>query len=102
MNSTFNSNEDLMQKTRNLIADAEDLLSATIGQTGEKATEVRQRIAVKLAKAKAELAHMQEVAVEKAKIAGKATDEYVHDNPWKSVGIAGVAGLVIGALISRR
>ena len=34
--------------------------------------------------------------------AAKATDEYVHDNPWQAVGIAAVAGVVLGLLISRR
>jgi ElaB/YqjD/DUF883 family membrane-anchored ribosome-binding protein len=29
------------------------------------------------------------------------TDDYVHDNPWKSIALAGVGGLLIGLLISR-
>ena len=36
------------------------------------------------------------------KDAGKAADAYVHENPWKAVGIAAGAGLIIGMLISRR
>jgi ElaB/YqjD/DUF883 family membrane-anchored ribosome-binding protein len=40
--------------------------------------------------------------VEKAKAAAKATDGYVHDNPWKSVSIAAGAGLLIGLLLGRR
>jgi len=41
-----------------------------------------------------------------ASAACKATDEYVQDNPWRSVGIvaavAAVGGLLAGLLISRR
>jgi len=48
------------------------------------------------------LAEAQEVVVDKAKAAARATDDYVHANPWRSVGIAAGAGLVIGMLISRR
>ena len=33
---------------------------------------------------------------------GHATDEFVHINPWKSIGIAAGVGMVIGLLISRR
>jgi len=40
--------------------------------------------------------------VDKAKVAAKATDEYVHDNPWKSIGIAAGVGLLVGAIIGRR
>ena len=37
-----------------------------------------------------------------AKAAAKATDGYVHENPWKSVGIAAGVGLLLGMLIGRR
>jgi ElaB/YqjD/DUF883 family membrane-anchored ribosome-binding protein len=40
--------------------------------------------------------------VEKTKVAAKATDEFVQENPWKSVGIAGAVGVVIGMLIARK
>ena len=29
------------------------------------------------------------------------TDDYVHDNPWKSIALAAVGGLLIGLLASR-
>lgn len=50
----------------------------------------------------------QAVATEAGVVAGKArcmsaaTQQYVHRNPWTIVGIAATAGLVIGALLSRR
>jgi ElaB/YqjD/DUF883 family membrane-anchored ribosome-binding protein len=40
--------------------------------------------------------------VEKTKAAARATDDYVHDNPWQAIGAAAVVGLILGALISRR
>jgi ElaB/YqjD/DUF883 family membrane-anchored ribosome-binding protein len=30
------------------------------------------------------------------------TDEYVHANPWKALGIAAAAGVLVGILMSRR
>ena len=30
---------------------------------------------------------------EKAKAAARATDDYVHDNPWQAIGIAAAIGL---------
>jgi ElaB/YqjD/DUF883 family membrane-anchored ribosome-binding protein len=48
------------------------------------------------------LADAQENLVEKGKVAAKATDEYVHENPWRSIGISAAVGLVIGLLIGRR
>jgi ElaB/YqjD/DUF883 family membrane-anchored ribosome-binding protein len=29
-------------------------------------------------------------------------EKYVHENPWRAVGIAAFAGFVLGALVSRR
>ncbi len=94
--------DKLMSDLRVVIADAEELLRMTADQAGEKAADVRNRIEARLHQARIDLLSLQEAAVEKAKAAGHAADEYVHDNPWKSIGIAAGVGMVIGLLISRR
>jgi ElaB/YqjD/DUF883 family membrane-anchored ribosome-binding protein len=48
------------------------------------------------------MADAQDSLVEKSKAAAKVTDEYVHDNPWKAIGVSAGIGLVIGLLIGRR
>ena len=48
------------------------------------------------------LADAQETALAKVRAAGRAADDYVHDNPWRSIGIAAGFGLVVGLLIGRR
>ena len=95
------SKEKLMQDLRVVVSDAEELLRATAGQAGEKAAAARERIQESLVAAKARLIAAEEAVVAKTKQAAKATDEYVHENPWKAVGIAAGVGLVIGMLISR-
>lgn len=91
----------LMQDLRVVVADAEELLRVTAGQAGEKASAARERIQENLAAAKERLAVAQESLVAQTKQAAKVTDEYVHENPWKSIGIAAGVGLVVGVLISR-
>ncbi len=95
-------NEKLVQDIKAVVADAEAILSASAGKTGEGISELRATMAARLADAKARLASMEEAVVEKAKQAAKATDEYVHENPWQSVIIAGGIGFLIGYLISRK
>lgn len=85
-----------------VVADAEELLRATASQAGDKVSEMRGKIQENLGKAKASLADAQAAVVDKAKEVGHATDEYVKDNPWKSVGIAAGIGFVVGLLIGRR
>ena len=94
--------DKLLADLKLVVADAEELLRITAGVAGEGAAEMRGRIQASLAQARANLANLQQAAIERARAAGRATDEYVHDNPWKSIGIAAGAGLLIGLLIGRR
>jgi ElaB/YqjD/DUF883 family membrane-anchored ribosome-binding protein len=95
------SKEKLMQDMRAVVNDAEELLRATAGQAGDKVAAARERIQANLAVAKERLTEAEHAVVEKTKQAAKATDEYVHENPWKAVGIAAGVGLIVGLLISR-
>jgi len=38
----------------------------------------------------------------RARASARAADEYVHDNPWASVGMAAGIGFLIGYLLGRR
>ncbi len=95
------SKEKLMQDLQLVVSDAEELLRATASQAGEKVSVARERIQDSLAAAKARLAEAEEAMLEKTRQAARVTDEYVHDNPWRAVGIAAGVGLVVGMLISR-
>lgn len=94
--------DKLISDLRVVIADAEELLRMTADEAGDTAIDIRSRIQTRMNQAKADLMMLQEAAIAKAKAAGDATDEFVHENPWKSMGIAGAVGLLLGLLISRR
>lgn len=93
--------EKLMKDLRVVVADAEELLRATAGQAGEKVASARERIQESLSAAKGRLVDAEQAMVEKTRQAARVTDEYVHENPWRSVGVAAGVGLIIGMLISR-
>jgi ElaB/YqjD/DUF883 family membrane-anchored ribosome-binding protein len=96
------SKAKLVADLKVVVADAEELLRATASQAGEKVSAARERIQASLGTAKVKLAEAEQVLREKTKQAAKLTDDYVRDNPWQAVGIAAMAGLVLGILISRR
>ena len=100
--STEASKDKLVADLKLVVSDAEELLRATASQAGEKVSAARERIQVSLASAKVKLGEAERAAVEKAREAAKATDEYVHDHPWRAVGIGAAAGFVLGLLIGRR
>ena len=94
--------EKLMADLKLVISDAEELLKLTAGEVGDKAAEMRLRMQARMEQAKADLTDIQQLAITRARDAGKAADVYVHENPWRAVGIAAGVGLVVGMLISRR
>lgn len=94
--------DKLVQDLKIVINDAEDLLRATASQAGEKAAAAREKIQDSLHSAKIKLAEAEDIMIDKTRQAARATDEYVHDNPWRAVGIAAGVGLLIGLLIGRR
>ena len=100
--STEASKDKLVADLKIVVADADELLRATASQAGEKAVAARERIQTSLAAAKIKVVEAERAALEKAKLAAKEADEYVHEHPWKAVGIAAAAGLVLGLLIGRR
>jgi ElaB/YqjD/DUF883 family membrane-anchored ribosome-binding protein len=94
--------ERLVSDLKGVIHDAEELLKMTAGNVGTEATEVRERVRLRLLRAKDTLQHLQETAIERARLAGNQADDYVHEHPWTSIGAAAGLGLVIGLLIGRR
>lgn len=99
---SLDQKDKLMADLRTVISDAEDLLRLGADQTGASATEWRAKVEDRLSRAKHKLADLQDSVVSKARAAGHAADDYVHENPWKAVAAAAGVGLIIGLLISRR
>ena len=94
--------EKLVEDLKIVIADAEELLRATASLAGEKISAAREKVQDSLDRAKIGLGDIEDIVMDTGKQAARATDEYVHEHPWRAVGIAAAVGLVIGMLISRR
>jgi ElaB/YqjD/DUF883 family membrane-anchored ribosome-binding protein len=102
MSNTEVTKDKLAADLKVVIEDAEELLKATASQAGEKVAAARLKIQDSLDVAKAKLAHLGIAGIDKAKEAAAATDDFVHEHPWKAVGIGAAIGVIVGMLISRR
>jgi ElaB/YqjD/DUF883 family membrane-anchored ribosome-binding protein len=102
MNTQATTTDQLVSDLKNVMTDAEALLKATSAQTGDRIQEVRAHAEKSLREAKARLGEVEEQALRRAREMADATQEYVRDNPWRSVGVAAGVGLLLGMLISRR
>ncbi len=94
--------EKLVSDLKVVISDTEELLRATAGAAGEKVGDLRERLAIRLRDTKERIVDLEVALVEKSKAAARATDDFVHEEPWKAVGVAAAGGLALGVLIGRR
>lgn len=94
--------DDFIENVKTSLDDAEKLLREAAEATGDKADELRESALRSLRRTRDSLHDAQDALVEKGRQAARATDDYVHDNPWQAIGLAGVAGLLLGVLITRR
>ncbi len=90
--------ESLMSELNDVAEEAEALLRATAGAAEAGTSELRAKLQASLDRARMRGAKLQD----KARVAGRKTDEYVHTNPWQAIGLAAAMGLVVGLLIGRR
>jgi ElaB/YqjD/DUF883 family membrane-anchored ribosome-binding protein len=74
------------------------LLVDSAGVVGEKAHDLRERLARKLDAARATCRRFEE----KTKEGAKATDKVIREHPYHSLGVALGVGIVIGLLLKRK
>jgi ElaB/YqjD/DUF883 family membrane-anchored ribosome-binding protein len=96
------SRDALVKDFADVLAEAESLLKQAAKETGDRATDLRSQVETKLRSAKMRLADLQDDALDNARAAARATDDYVRDNPWQAIGVAAAIGFLIGLVISRR
>ena len=94
--------EKLAADFRAVMADIDALMTVTGKEAEGEVKALRARIRERLDGAKEKLLDAQHEAVERAKAAATATDDYVHANPWQAIGAAAAVGLALGVLIGRR
>ncbi|HXZ53309.1 MAG TPA: DUF883 family protein [Burkholderiales bacterium] len=94
--------DKLMDDLRVVVGDAEELLKATAGQANDKVAAVRARAQASVDQAKVRMAALGDQVTLQSRQTAKVTDEYVHQNPWQSIGVAAGVGLVLGILLGRK
>jgi ElaB/YqjD/DUF883 family membrane-anchored ribosome-binding protein len=100
--NVMEAREKLAADFGTVIEDAEGLLQATANQANDKVLAARARVQESIRAAKQKIGAVEGLAVDKAKAAAVATDDYVHAHPWPMIGAAAAIGALVGMLITRR
>jgi ElaB/YqjD/DUF883 family membrane-anchored ribosome-binding protein len=91
MNEASRATDSLQAKKDRLVEDANEVVR-----------DIGSKVDSNMQSAKESLVRAQDAVTERARYAADYTDQYVHENPWKSIGFAAVVGLLIGVLMSGR
>ena len=87
---------------QNFIADVEDLIKATTSLSGEELARARTKLSKRVAAAKESVEDIGGEIADRARHTAKATNSYVHENPWQAIGIGAAFGLLLGVVLARR
>ena len=82
-----------------VVNEAESLVKAIGDQGGAQINQLRERLTTAAKSAKDKLMSWEKDAAEYTKRAAASTDQYVHENPWKSVAISAAVGTTVGVLL---
>jgi ElaB/YqjD/DUF883 family membrane-anchored ribosome-binding protein len=94
--------QKLLKDLKDVGDDVDGLLKEVAHSTAEGFAAVGPTIEGKLVEAKSVFDGARHAVTERARGSADATRVYVNENLWTSLGVAAVAGLVFGFLISRR
>ena len=100
--SVDSSKQALVMDLKNALGDADRLLGNVVAASADEIAMARRKLESRLAHAKTMLVDASMAVSDRARYAADATDAYVRDNPWKMLGVAAAAGVVIGGILLRR
>jgi len=87
---------------QNFVSDIEHLITSMTTLTGKDLERAKEKLAERVESAKETLAEAGSEIAETARRSARATNTYVHEHPWQSVGIGAILGLLVGIAVSRR
>ncbi len=85
-----------------LLTEVETLLQRANNASGANADAIQSELETKLLAAKQRMLDLEGPAADAAKAVKQATENYVHQNPWQSIGIAAAVGFLAGVILSRK
>jgi len=92
--------DQLVEQLHTVVADTEQLLKSVATAGGEKAGDLRASVEQGLSNAKARMRDLQHTAVARSRQAARDADGYVHEHPWRMIGIVAGATALIGVALS--
>lgn len=91
----------LMDDVKQVLKDAEALYKAAVDDGTKEGKELKEKLKAQLDKAQQQYSELEKTVVERTKEAAAQTNDLVHEKPYYAMGVAALAGVVLGAFLSR-
>jgi ElaB/YqjD/DUF883 family membrane-anchored ribosome-binding protein len=91
-----------LAEPKGVVVDAKKALKEAGCSAAEGFSAIRAKVEGRIDAARSRFDDVRLVATQRARDAAGATDNYVKQNPWKTLGIAAATGVVIGILVRGR
>lgn len=85
-----------------VVAQVQDLVHRVGDSGADTVNGLRDRMSQAATVARDRWTLMDGAVRDNARYAARATDQFVHDNPWRAIGVGAALGLLLGYLASRR
>ena len=97
-----NVQQGVARSLRHMVDEADQFLKAA-GQSGDATIDtVRDKMTQQVRRMRMQLDEMQGSSIHKARRAARTTDLAIQNHPYRAIGIAAAAALLIGFLAARR
>ncbi len=100
--SISSNGSGVARELRNVASDVGDMIKSTTALSSEQMDRIKASLAEQVTAAREYFETTSNELAERARKSVKATDAYVHESPWKAIGIGAGIGLVCGILLARR
>lgn len=94
--------ETVRNDLKSLVREAQALFDEAASAGGARADELRTQASRMLDDALHRAHELQDAAIKRGRQIAHDTDAYVHEHPWRAIGVAGAIGVLVGMLIARR
>lgn len=94
--------EALIAELKTAISEAETMLKDVADKSDAEAELIKDKVNSILQKAGESFNDIEQNVRAQGRQAIQKTEAYVQENPWQTVGLAGIAGLLLGVIIGRR
>lgn len=90
------------REVHNFLEDIEDLVKETTSLTGDELARAKAKLSERVAAAKQSVEEFGSDVAKRARKGAAATNDYVHDQPWKAIGAGAAVAFLLGFVLARR